>query len=694
MLDARRARALVSQAVFTLSLCACSAAPPPPAHDHGATTAFVGVTVIPMDRERLLPQQTVLVRADQIVAMGEAAAIEVPRGARVIDGRGKYLLPGLIEMHTHLTREEDLLLYVALGVTTVRNMWGTPLHLGWRERIERSSLIGPTIYTAGPIVDGDPPVHDGSLVVRSEAEAERAVRFHRQAGYDFLKIYSRLSAPVFEQLLKSARNEGLPVSGHVPRAVGLRRAIDAGMSSIEHLDAFSEALQAEGSPVGGRWDGPSRDRKIDFVDEAGIAPLVRQIHERGTFLCPTRNLLNQSAPISDILARFQRPEMRYVPGFDRAIWRPWREPSEEDAARNKREISFADTLIRALHQGKARLLLGTDAGNPLVIPGFTVHEELELLVRAGLTPYEALRTATLEAAELLRASAKVGTVAVGKRADLLLLEGNPLSDVSQSARIAGVMARGHFFGADVRAAFLARAEAFAQGKTDLFHGLPPLKAEGPKEFSATYEVSWRDTPFDRERVLVESRPHGQRVIRAQTFDPHRGQSFSLTLWAGAAGLGERMSLESEGANGRGRVMVTRAGGTLHAEGQLLSGVEASLDEALGSEVILGADHFLASQFSIAPRLSGLAPGQSLELQRAALSLGSAIAIDVERLTITRTADVELGSGETGAKASARRYEMSAGKGRVSVLLLDDAGWPLAWELPSHGATVRFRRVGP
>lgn len=676
-----------------LSLLACSAAPAPaPPIEQAPTTAFVHVTVVPMDSERLLPDQTVLVRGERIAALGASASLPVPAGARVIEGRGKYLMPGLAEMHAHLTREEDLALYLARGVTTVRNMWGTPMHLAWRERIAKGELLGPRIVTAGPIVDGDDPVHDGSLVVRSEAEADRAVALHRQAGYDFLKVYSRLSAGAFERLLAEATRVGLPVAGHVPRAVGLARAVDAGMRAIEHLNTFEEALQADSSPVRGKWDADARERKMDFLDEAKIPAVVKQLHDKGTWICPTRNLLNQNATASVIRERLERPEMRYVPGFDRAIWAPADDGTPEQLDRNQREVALADRMVRALHAGGVHLLLGTDSGNPLVIPGFTVHEELALFVHDGLSPYEALRAGTSDAAAFLGKAGDQGTVAVGKVADLLLVEGNPLADVAQADRLAGVMVRGRYLGEPERAELLGRAEAFAQGKVDLFRDMPALAAVGTKELSGTYEVAWKDVPFDRERLLVERGADGQRVIRAQSFDPHRGQGTSLTLWPGAAGVGERMVLESDGANGRGRVEVKRAGGKAHGQGLLLSGVEGAADLAIEEGELLGADHFLASKLLLAPRLAAMEVGQTLETRQREVSLGSAIEATHATVKVTRTADLPLGPEE--GPGVARRFEITEGKRRPGVLLLDAAGTPLRYEISAHGATLRFRRIGP
>jgi imidazolonepropionase-like amidohydrolase len=679
---------------LALSLSACAPEPPaaarPAALPPAAPTAiaFVDVTVVPLDSERLLAGHTVVVRGDRIVAVGPAASVAVPPGARIIEGRGRFLLPGLADMHAHLTREEDLHLYLARGVTTVRNMWGAPLHLAWRDRIRAGELAGPTLYTAGPIVDGAKPAHDGSLAVQTEEEAERAVALHRQAGYDFVKVYSRLEAPVFERVLAAARRAGLPVAGHVPRAVGLGRALDAGQLAVEHLNSFDEALQAQGSPLAGKWDGASQDAKIDHVDLALLPGLVQHIRERGAWICPTRNLLDQGDPVAT-RRRLDRPEMRYVPGYERAIWTSsGGDPSPEATGRHQRTVALGDRVLRALHEGGAHLLVGTDTGNPLVIPGYTLHEELALFVAAGFTPYQALRAATHDAAVFLGAEAEVGTVTVGKRADLLLVDGNPLADVEQADRIRGVMARGRWLGDGERAALLSGVEAWAKGQKDPFAGMPPLVAAGAVEFSATFLVLLKDVPFDHERVLVERRATGERVIQAQTMDPHRGQGMTLQLVAGAAGLGSWMTLDSDGANGRGRITATRTGAKLGLRGTVLAGVETAVDADVPEGAWLGADHFLAGKILLAEAVGKLAVGASREVQEAEVALGSFARAPVRSVTLTRIADatVEVGLGHVAA----RRYELRAGQRAPDVLLLDERGWPVGFDITSYG--VSFRRL--
>lgn len=675
-------------ALASMALAACAETPPPRAPSSDAI-AFVGVSVVPLDTERVLPNHTVVIRGGRIVAMGPSADTEAPPGARRIEGRGRFLMPGLTDAHAHLIREEDLRLFLARGVTTVRNMWGAPRHVAWREAIRRGDIAGPAIYTAGPIVDGERPVHDGSVAMREASEAEAVIALHAAGGYDFVKVYSRLSAPAFRALVKAARERGLPVAGHVPREVGLAAVIDAGVSSIEHLNSFDDALQSASSPVAGKWDGASREAKIDYIDAAKIPVLTAMLRDRGAFFCPTRNLLSQVAPPDAVKARLARPEMRYVPGYERAIWTSEGAPPAEGRARLDRTIALGDTLVRAIHEGGGRLVAGTDTGNPMVIPGFTLHEELELFVAAGLSPYHALRAATVGPAELMQRERETGTVAVGKRADLLLIEGNPLVDVKAADRIVGVMANGRYYDEGARTAMLADVEAWAQGKKDPFAGVPPLTGSGTKELEATYLLTWNGVPFDHERVLVERLAGGERVIRAQTIDPHKGQWTAMHLATGARGVGRWLRVESDGAAGRGAIEVNREGSKVVWRGTLLSGLPVDRGESFPEGGMLGVDHFIASKILLSEGLAKLDVGQALSVHEGAIALGSRVEVKGGAKVTTRTPDTTVILG--GARVAARRYEIAREKGKPDVLLLDEGGFPLALELTAWG--IKLERIG-
>ena len=395
--------------------------------------AFTDVTVVPMDGARHLANRTVLVRAGRIEAIGPAASLPVPADALVIAGRGRWLMPGLADMHVHLHDERLLPIFLANGVTTVRNMWGRPDHLALRDRIDAGTLPGPTIVTAGPIYDGEPPVWPDSTVVTDAAAAERLVAAQCAAGYDFVKVYDNLAPAAYHGLVATARGRGVPVAGHVPRAVGLRGVLAAGQASIEHLSGYV-------SPLG---------RVTPAVEELGPRGVAEATAAAGAWNCPTLVLRERMVSVAEAEALLAQPEMRFVPAWVRALWDAQtddtiRRAPAEDWGRVRRGNALRTELVRALRDAGARLLLGTDTPNRLVTPGFALHEELRHLVAAGLTPYEALRAGTADAAAFLGEGGVWGTVAPGARADLLLLDGDPLADVAHAARPAGVMARGRW----------------------------------------------------------------------------------------------------------------------------------------------------------------------------------------------------------------------------------------------------------
>jgi imidazolonepropionase-like amidohydrolase len=415
----------------------------------GGVTAFVGVTVVPMSGPTALLDQTVLVSGDRITDLGPAAAVKLPDGATRIDGQGRWLMPGLADMHVHTWSTDDFPLFLANGVTTVRNMFGSPKQLEWRRQIAAGKLTGPTIITAGPIIDGDPPTWPGSTVLTDPADAEKIVLEQQEAGYDFLKCYSGLKPDCYEALAAAAKKHGLRFMGHVPGAAGLPRAIAAGQSSVEHLDGWPEATQAADSPTPEPKSFFDALPAWEHVDDARIAEVAKQCIEHDVWNCPTLLVLEKWVRGDDAQALLERPEMRYVSPMLRSFWSPERSylGRMPDALLEAVKAGDADRkrCVGILHKSGARLLAGTDMGNPFVVAGFGLHEELANLVAAGLSPYEALRASTSGAAEFMQAAEEWGTVEVGRRADLLLLEANPLDDVRNAARRVGVMVRGRWF---------------------------------------------------------------------------------------------------------------------------------------------------------------------------------------------------------------------------------------------------------
>jgi hypothetical protein len=457
----------VSRALLALALSvAACASPRALGPSSGEVLAIEHVTAIPMDRERRLADHTVLVRDGRIAALAPAAEVAVPSDARRIDGRGRFLMPGLADMHVHVWSENDLFLFVANGVTTVRNLFGAPLHLAWRAEIKRGERVGPRLYTAGPIIDGKPAFWPGSFELVDPAEAAEEVARQRAAGYDFLKPYAGLSRECYEALAIAAEEQGLRLMGHVPAAVGLEGVLAARQHTIEHLDGWARAARPADSRFA-RVDRWSEGEVWLEVEPERLGELARAMHATGTWNCPTLVVFTKWAQGDEARALLARPEMRYVSPFLRALWAPnapgnylTRMPAAAvESAR--RSVPALQRAVAALSEAGAGLVLGTDMGNPCVVAGFALHEELALFVGAGLSPYQALRAGTADAARCMDAAGEWGTLAPGLRADLLLLAADPLLDVANAARRVGVVLAGRWFPEEELTAELERrARAF------------------------------------------------------------------------------------------------------------------------------------------------------------------------------------------------------------------------------------------
>jgi imidazolonepropionase-like amidohydrolase len=430
-----------------------------------ATIAIENVNVVPMDREAVLPDQTVMVRDGKIVSVAPASEANVPAFATRIDGTGKYLMPGLADMHVHLlqygvTDPGVLSLFLANGVTTVRNMMGNPEILEWRRRIEEGDLIGPRIYTTGPILDGEPPYWPGSVAIETREQAEQEVAAEKMAGYDGVKVLAGIPPEAYEAVLAAAGKHDIPVYGHAPARLGLENVVHGGQRSFEHMQDFMYALLPKDSPIRDEvvaaWTNKNQRnlqsmliRPYTHADGDNIEPLAKRIAASGGWMCPTLITVRGIASSPEEFAVLQRaPSKRYVEPDERERWkRTTNVFSSEtgDPAALKRAYRTMLNAVGAMHDAGVRLLVGTDSPSPFVVPGFSVHEELEIFMEAGLTSFEALAAATRDAAEFLTASEAFGTVQVGRRADLILVKGNPLEDVSHTSELAGVMANGTWF---------------------------------------------------------------------------------------------------------------------------------------------------------------------------------------------------------------------------------------------------------
>lgn len=407
--------------------------------------AFVNVNVLPMTTDAVLAAQTVIVEEGRITELGPVDTIPIPKHAQVIDGTDRFLIPGLTEMHAHVPEvdtvqlERDFSLFVANGVTTLRGMLGRPSHLPLRQRLLDGRAFGPRLVTSGPSLNGrsvNGPVHARQLVTEQHA-----------AGYDFIKVHPGLEADEFEALAEAANELGIPFAGHVPVAVGVRRALELGMATIDHLDGYFAAMLRPDSQGSGGYGGFFDVMLAAEVDLAQVPEMARATAAAGTFNVVTETLVEQlinEVPTADLLGR---PEMIYMP---KATLRDWAAAKEEQLGENgfdadlaSRAIALRRRIIVELHDAGAGLLLGSDAPQVFNVPGFALHRELALLVEAGLSPYEALRAGTIAPAEFL--GLDTGAVEVGREADLVLLDASPLDDIANTRRIHGVMVRGSWY---------------------------------------------------------------------------------------------------------------------------------------------------------------------------------------------------------------------------------------------------------
>jgi len=425
-------------------------------HVAANTTAFINVNVIPMTAETVLSAQTVLVEDGIITTIGNVDDVPIPRHALAIDGTDRYLMPGLAEMHAHVPAADSseldryFTLFVANGITTIRGMLGHPSHLALRQQILDGQIFGPRLATSGPSLNG--------RTVNGASDARGQVRGQAAAGYDFIKVHPGLTADEFLAVAVTANEIGMPYSGHIPVAAGLDTALQLGMAAIDHLDGYFAALLPANSTGAGGYGGFFDVMLAAELDTDGIESLAAATAAAGTWNVPTQTLIEHRLSELSADELRNRPEMQYMPEKTLLRWmadkdKLWSETGfDPEVARLAVEIRRS--LILALHRAGARLLLGSDAPQVFNVPGFSAHRELDVLVASGLSPFEALQTGTTAPAEFLHNN--TGSVATGKEADLLLLNANPLVDISNSRRIHGVMLRGQWLPVRELEARLAR----------------------------------------------------------------------------------------------------------------------------------------------------------------------------------------------------------------------------------------------
>jgi imidazolonepropionase-like amidohydrolase len=445
----RRATSAGTAALLAVALAGCGTQAP-------TGVALVGATVWDGSDAPPRSDAVVVVRDGHVEAITSKAGFTLPRRTASVDVSGKWIIPGLIDAHAHVA-PWALSRYLAYGVTTVRDMGGVlDTLLALRQRAGRGTEAGPRIFTAGAMIDGRPPTYADALPVDDPSAARKAVDRLSVAGADYLKVYTRIDAPLLKAILDEAGTFGLKVTGHL----GLVDAVTAahlGIRGIEHMSGVPEAASADPSALlsahyRGFWPGwTAFERSWSGLDSAALNRVAGDIAGRKTFVIPTL-VLHETFSRLDDTAVTQRKELRAVPG---AVQTAWDVPgmiaragwSAADLAEFRRARANQDLFVRAFLRAGGVLAAGTDAANQALIPGFSEHEELELLVRAGLTPAEALAAATRNGAILLGADS-LGRLAPGKVADLVVLGGDPLADIRNTRKVERVMVRGTLLAAD------------------------------------------------------------------------------------------------------------------------------------------------------------------------------------------------------------------------------------------------------
>lgn len=426
------------------------------------TILLTNTHVLPMDAPRVIDNQAVLIRDGRIAAIGSIDVITPPPDALVVDAEGGYLMPGLSDMHAHLPGYSDggestnaaqlvanqLLLYLATGVTLLRDMSGSPAHFDYRQRTGSGDLAGPELFFTSPIIEGEDAVWPFSVKLVDPKGADNLVATFAEQGYWGLKVYHTLSSETFDALCIAAKRHGLRVAGHVPFSVGIQRALAQQMCSIEHLRGYDfDGLTAEElAQDGGR--SAKRFRALAAMSEDRMVDLVRLTVQARTWNVPTL-AINRFLYDRDARAAVaNHPRLALVPP---ALQECVRNPEQLDAlfTTDAKEalrgiLPRQQELVRRLHQGGAGILVGTDSDIPAYVPGFTPIDEMKLIAKGGVPIFEVLQAGTLDAAVFLGIEDDRGTVSVGKSASLILLKKNPLEDLDHLWDLVGVVHQGRW----------------------------------------------------------------------------------------------------------------------------------------------------------------------------------------------------------------------------------------------------------
>jgi imidazolonepropionase-like amidohydrolase len=477
-------RPVLPLALLFLLLSACS-------KPHPATLAITHATTIDATGGPPQPNSTVLIDNERIYAVGPDSSLEIPPGARVIDATGKFLIPGLADMHIHLmgagepagSREFILPLLIANGITTVRDMGGDVAQLKKLKReIDSGDQPGPQIFFTGPYLDGNPPYFQPSIVVATPAEADAAVRKLKSEGVDFIKVQSRLKPAAYFAIAEAAHKGNIRFVGHVPDSISPAQASDAGQVSIEHLTGILLACSSREAELRQQQLNPPSHKEtprqtslrqrawqqavLESYSPQKAEQLYSKLLANHTWQVPTLPLLIELAFLTPATDRANDPNLKYIPQNLQKIWKQGR--AESLANKTSGDFLLRAELVEAslkavgdMHAAGIPIMAGTDSTAPNLVPGFALHDSIADLVRAGLTPMEALQAATSKPAEFLDRANEQGTIAPGQRADLVLLDANPLADIHNTQKIRAVFLKGKYLDRATLDALLNKAAQFA-----------------------------------------------------------------------------------------------------------------------------------------------------------------------------------------------------------------------------------------
>lgn len=395
---------------------------------HAETLIINNVTVIDATGAAPQPGISVKIIDGVIKSIDSIKGVTIPHGSTVIDASGMFLVPGLWDMHVHAHYEFFLPLFIANGVTGVREMWGIDIHHKWRQRIGEKGFISPRLYIASGVIDGDPPRLPGFTVVKNAEQARKEVNRFYTLGSDFIKVYDSLSRDAYYAIADECKKLGITFVGHVPHSITISEAIRAGQKSIEHLFQF---------------------RPYVLNTNKNPEELYQLFRDNGTWSCPTI-VVSRNYSYRKDRKELDKDRLVYFPKYLLDWWSYENDPISKNLSKQQWEEDqkYYENLkkyVTGMNKAGVRILAGTDTNNPYCFPGFSLHDELALLVEAGLTPMQALQASTRSAAEFMGKLDTMGTVEEGKIADLVLLRANPLEDIHNTTKIEAVIFAGHLY---------------------------------------------------------------------------------------------------------------------------------------------------------------------------------------------------------------------------------------------------------